>query len=93
MELHWVEVLIYLVTLAVGWGTFRQIQRTDGERIKKLEEEFSEMHDDIRRIELSAANTPTKADFEKLSSDIQGMKILLARVEVILETHFKPESK
>jgi len=93
MDLHIVEVLIYMITVAVGWGTFRQVQRNHGERIKKLEEEFSEVCSDVRRIELSAANTPTKADFEKLANEIHSVKISIARVEVILESHFKSESK
>lgn len=93
MEFHWLEIGAYLVTVAVGWGTFRQVQRNHGERIKILEQDFSDMYEDLRRIELSAANTPTKADFEKLANEIHSVKISIARVEVILENHFKSESK
>lgn len=93
MEMHWLELIGYVVLLGITWGSFKQTQKNHEYRIRELEVKQQDTHEEIKRMQISAANSPTKEDFQKLTNDIQSMKISISRVEFILETHFKVDIK
>lgn len=93
MEMHWLELVGYLVLLGITWGSFKQTQKTHEFRIRELEMKQETIHEQIKQMQISAANAPTKEDFQKLTNDIQSMKISISRVEFILESHFKMDIK
>jgi len=93
MEMHWLELIGYLVLLGITWGSFKQTQKTHEFRIRELEMKQETIYEQIKQMQISAANTPTRDDFQRLTNDIQSMKISISRVEFILESHFKLDIK
>lgn len=84
MDLHWIEIVAYILAGGVAFGTLRQKQSNLEHRVRTLEKNQDELHEDLRRIELTLANVPTKEDFAKIEQEIKNMQISFARLEVII---------
>jgi hypothetical protein len=84
MDLHWIEIVAYILTGGVAFGILQQRQSNQEQRIKNLERNQDELHQDLRRIELSLANVPTKEDFAKIEVEIKNLQLAFVRIEVLL---------
>lgn len=84
MDLHWIEIVAYILAGGVAFGALRQKQSNLEHRVRTLEKNQDELHEDLRRIELTLANVPTKEDFAKIEQEIKNMQISFARLEVII---------
>jgi hypothetical protein len=79
-----IEILIFVVVTAIHAGIVWSKLSDHNERIKALEGRQSMLSDNHQKIELNIVNVPTKQDMNQLSSEIQGLKISLAKLETIL---------
>lgn len=84
MDLHWIEIVSYILMGGVAFGVLQQKQSNLEQRIKTLERNQDELHQDLRRIELSLANVPTKEDFAKIEVEIKNLQLAFVRIEVLL---------
>jgi hypothetical protein len=84
MDLHWIEIVAYILTGGIAFGILQQRQSNQEQRIKNLERHQDELHQDFRRIELSLANVPTKEDFAKIEVEIKNLQLSFVRIEVLL---------
>jgi hypothetical protein len=84
MDLHWIEVVAYILMGGIAFGVLQQRQSNLEQRVKTLERNQDELHQDLRRIELSLANVPTKEDFAKIEVEIKNLQLAFVRIEVLL---------
>jgi hypothetical protein len=84
MDLHWIEIVAYILMGGIAFGVLQQRQSNLEQRVKTLERNQDELHQDLRRIELSLANVPTKEDFAKIEVEIKNLQLAFVRIEVLL---------
>lgn len=84
-NLDWAEIFFYLLTVAVLFGIAKQKLDDLKDRVKILEDSHSDLKDNHQKIELHVVNVPTKEDFNKLSIDINQLKLSLQKLDLTLD--------
>ena len=84
-DTDWVQLIVSLIVLFVGAGIAKHKIDNLEERVKKLEYDHDALNQNHQKIELTIVNVPTKEDINKLSNEIQSLKVSIVKLEVILD--------